>query len=111
MVQKGSSICNFGLVSFSTGTHWLRIGTNDVSQDESQDLPMFGEGVHIFLGYNLILLSFLCILFPLGHSLTSHNIFYSPGVSSYPVGPTGVPVGLQWGLFPRLAVPRPWERM
>ena len=40
-----------------------------------------------------------------------HIFLYSPGVSSYLVGPTGVPVVLQWGLFPRLPVPRPWERL
>ena len=43
---------------FFTGTHWFWNGTHDFSQDESKDLPMFGVGVHIFLGYNLILLSF-----------------------------------------------------
>ena len=60
-LHKGPSIFNFGLVFFFfflTGTHWFPIGTNDFSQDESQDLPVFGVGVHIFLGYNPILLSF-----------------------------------------------------
>ena len=74
---------------------------------------MFGVGVHIFLGYNLILLSFFMQIyfFPRDTVKVPIMFLYSPGVSSYLVGPTGVPVVLQWGLFPRLAVPRPWERM
>ena len=110
-LHKGPSICNFGLVFFLTGTHWFWTGTHNFVQDESKDLPMFGGGVHIFLGYNLISFFMQIYFFPRGTVKVPIIFFYSPGVSSYLVGPTGVPVVLQWGLFPRLAVPRPWERM